>query len=58
MQIYIFFVYNETYLVLEMSNKIIKWSVFIGSFYKILVEEEKEGRKHWSVAGEMKVHLQ
>ena len=41
-----------------MSNKIIKWSVFIGSFYKILVEEEKEGRKHWSVAGEMKVHLQ
>jgi hypothetical protein len=27
-----------------MSNKIIKWSVFIGSFYKILVEEEKEGQ--------------
>jgi hypothetical protein len=26
-----------------MSNKIIKWSVFIGSFYKILVEE-KEGK--------------
>jgi hypothetical protein len=25
-----------------MSNKIIKWSVFIGSFYKIL--EEKEGQ--------------
>jgi len=56
---YIFlFTMKHNYLVLEMSNKIIKWSVFIGSFYKILVEEEKEGRRHWSVAGETKVHLE